>query len=194
VSRRKSGQAVSLFPFLAVLVSAMGALILLLLVTTRKLHNDAVSKAKAEQAQQAAEQAAADASLALAPLPIPDDDPAFLTDAAKFVVTVQAPAKQLLPPAPPPEPDRSLEREALRRQWEEKLAEMRENWARLQKRVKQGEVLLTTQVQAEEGLAVELSDLQERINRLLAEKGDIKEEAESARTTELTLSQQIAIL
>lgn len=194
MSRRKSGQAVSLFPFLAVLVSAMGALILLLLVTTRKLHNDAVSKAKAEQAQQAAEQAAADASLALAPLPIPDDDPAFLTDAAKFVVTVQAPAKQLLPPAPPPEPDRSLEREALRRQWEEKLAEMRENWARLQKRVKQGEVLLTTQVQAEEGLAVELSDLQERINRLLAEKGDIKEEAESARTTELTLSQQIAIL
>lgn len=35
----------------------------------------------------------------------------------------------------------------------------------------------------EEALAVELSDLQERINRLLAEKGDIKEEAESARTT-----------
>ena len=49
MSRRKTGNAVSLFPFLAVLVSAMGALILLLLVVTRKLHNDAVAKAKAEQ-------------------------------------------------------------------------------------------------------------------------------------------------
>lgn len=68
MSRRKSGQAVSLFPFLAVLVSAM-VLILLLLVTTRKLHNDAVSKAKAEQAQQAAEQAAVDASR---PSPVTD--------------------------------------------------------------------------------------------------------------------------
>jgi len=172
----------------------MGALILLLLVTTRKLHNDAVSKAQAEQAQQAAEQAAAETALSFAPLPIPEDDPAFSTNAAEYVVTVQAPAKQLLPPAPPPVPDRTLEREALRRQWEEKLAEMRENWASLQKRLKQGQTLLTTQAQEEEGLKVELSDLQDRINRLLAEKGDISEKAEQTRTTELTLSQQIAVL
>ena len=189
MSRRKSGQAVSLFPFLAVLVSAMGALILLLLVTTRKLHNDAVAKAKAEQAQQAAE-----AAQNLVPLPIPEDDPAFATDAAEFVVTVQSPAKQLLPPAPPPVPDQTLEREALRRQWEDKLAELREKWDRLQKRLKQGQVLLTTQAQEEEGLAVELSDLQARINQLLAEKSDISEKVETAKSTELTLSQQLAIL
>ena len=169
----------------------MGALILLLLVTTSKLRKDAVSRAKAVQAQQAVEQAAA---LKLVPLPIPDDDPSFSTDAAEFVVTVQAPAKQLLPPAPPPAPDRTLEREALRRQWEEKLVEMRENWTQLQKRVKQGQVLLTTQTQAEEGLEASLSDLQERINQLLAEKGDISEKAETAQAKELTLSQQIAIL
>ena len=189
MSRRKSGQAVSLFPFLAVLVSAMGALILLLLVTTRKLHNDAVAKAKAEQAQLAAE-----AAQNLVPLPIPEDDPAFSTDAAEFVVTVQSPAKQLLPPAPPPVPDQTVEREDLRRQWEDKLAELREKWDRLQKRLKQGQVLLTTQAQEEEGLAVELSHLQARINQLQAEKSDINDKVETAKSTELTLAQQLAVL
>lgn len=189
MSRQKSGQAVSLFPFLAVLVSAMGALILLLLVTTSKLRTDAVAKAKAEQAQ---EQAAA--ALKLAPLPIPEGDPAFSIDASKFVVTVQSPAKQLLPPAPPPVPDRTLEREALRKQWEDKLADMRQNWDRLQKRVKQGQVLLTSQSQQEEGLAVEIADLQSRINQLLLEKGDTSEKVETAKATELTMAQQIAVL
>ncbi len=194
MSRRKIGQAVSLFPFLAVLVSAMGALILLLLVTTRKLHNDAVAEAKAEQASQASQAAEAEAARNLVPLPLPDDDPAFSTDAAKFVIKVQAPAKQLLPPAPPAEPDRTLEREALRRQWEEKLADLRENCDRLQKRLKQGQMLLTTQSQQEGELAAELADLQARINQLQAEQGDITDKAESVKTTELTLAQQIALL
>ncbi|MDB5385788.1 MAG: hypothetical protein JWM11_1434 [Planctomycetaceae bacterium] len=53
--RSNSSPSVSLFPFLAVLVCAMGALILLLLVTTRKMRQVAVARAAAEEA--AAEEA-----------------------------------------------------------------------------------------------------------------------------------------
>ncbi|MCA9085202.1 MAG: hypothetical protein KDA81_14155, partial [Planctomycetaceae bacterium] len=42
MSRRTSQSSISLFPFLAVLVCTMGALILLLLVTTRRIRNDQV--------------------------------------------------------------------------------------------------------------------------------------------------------
>lgn len=40
MARRQHHNSISLFPFLAVLVCAMGSLILLLLVMTRKMHND----------------------------------------------------------------------------------------------------------------------------------------------------------
>ena len=40
MARRQHKNSISLFPFLAVLVCTMGALILLLLVTTRKIRND----------------------------------------------------------------------------------------------------------------------------------------------------------
>lgn len=47
MSRRpRTANSVSLFPFLAVLVCAMGALILLLIVTTRRIRSDAMSKAR----------------------------------------------------------------------------------------------------------------------------------------------------
>ncbi|VAX41507.1 hypothetical protein MNBD_PLANCTO02-2807 [hydrothermal vent metagenome] len=43
----KTNQSVSLFPFLAVLICAMGALIFLLIVTTRRIRKDAVAQAVA---------------------------------------------------------------------------------------------------------------------------------------------------
>ncbi len=50
MARRQHTNSISLFPFLAVLVCAMGSLILLLLVMTRKIRND-----QAEQADRAAQ-------------------------------------------------------------------------------------------------------------------------------------------
>lgn len=47
--RSSSSPSIQLFPFLAVLVCAMGALILLLLVTTRKMQRVAVARAEAEE-------------------------------------------------------------------------------------------------------------------------------------------------
>ena len=47
-SRRQSAPSVSLFPFLAVMVCAMGALIFLLIVTTRRIREQSVARAQAE--------------------------------------------------------------------------------------------------------------------------------------------------
>ena len=44
MARRRTATAVSLFPFLAVLVCTMGALILLLLVTTRQIRQQQTQK------------------------------------------------------------------------------------------------------------------------------------------------------
>ncbi len=195
MSRRKTGQAVSLFPFLAVLISAMGALILLLLVTTRKLHHDAVARAKAEQALVQAESAAdAEVARSRTPLPLPEDHPAFQTNAAEFVIAIKSPSKRLLPPPPPKEPDRTLEKEQLRREWEAKTDALRENWERLQQRLREAQALVTTTAQQEAELAAELARLQEAINKLQDEKGDLTQEVTTVKTTKQTIAQQLAQL
>ncbi len=51
-SRSRSGNSVSLFPFLAVLVCAMGSLIFLLIVTTQRIRSEAVAKRQAQKARQ----------------------------------------------------------------------------------------------------------------------------------------------
>ncbi len=171
----------------------MGALILLLLVTTRKLHNDAVAKAKADKAAIDATQAAdAEAARNLVPLPLPEDHPAFQTDAAEFVIAVKSPSKHLLPPAAPP--DRSFEKDLLRREWESKLAELREKWDSLQQRLRTAQRLLSERQATDAELEAELARLQEILDKLRAEKGDVTTDTEKVQTTKKSLAQQIAEL
>ncbi len=185
----------SLFPFLAVLVSAMGALILLLLVVTRKLHHDAVARAKAEQVLvQSKQDAQAAAARNVTPLPLPADHPAFQTNAAEFVIAIKSPAKQLLPPAPPVIPDRTLEKEALRREWESRTAELRDNWERIQQRLREAQTLVNTKAEQEAHLAAELARLQAEIDKLRAEQGGIQESGEKVKTTTKTIARQVAEL
>lgn len=173
----------------------MGALILLLLVTTRKLHNDAVARVKVEQALvQAKSDADAEAARNRTPLPLPEDHPAFRTNAAEFVIAIQAPSKRLLPPPPPPEPDRTLEKEQLRREWEAKTAALRENWERLQQRLQATQSLVSTKAQQEADLAAELARLQAAIDKLRAEQGDLNQEVTTVKTTKQTIAQQVAEL
>ena len=82
-SRRESEHSVSLFPFLAVLVCAMGALILLLLVMTRRIRQQAELRAERERA------AAVATVIDAAPQPLP----------APPVLAIAPPS---LPPLPPP--------------------------------------------------------------------------------------------
>ncbi len=73
------------------------------------------------------------------PLPLPEDHPAFQTDAAVFVIAVKSPSKHLLPPAAPP--DRTFGEGSLRREWESKLAELREKWDSLQQRLRAAQTI-----------------------------------------------------
>ena len=50
MARSKTQQSVSLFPFLAVLICTMGALILVLLLTTRQIREQAVEAAEQSRA------------------------------------------------------------------------------------------------------------------------------------------------
>lgn len=171
----------------------MGALILLLLVTTRKLHNDAVAKAKADKAASEAQQTAdAEAARNVVPLPLPADHPAFQTDAAEFVIAVKSPSKHLLPPAAPP--DRTFEKDLLRREWESKLAELRETWDALQQRLRAAQKLLSERQATDAELEAELARLQEILDKLRAEKGDVETDKEKVQTTRKSLAQQIAEL
>lgn len=171
----------------------MGALILLLLVTTRKLHQDAVAKAKAEksaiEARRSAEEESAKNQV---PLPLPDDHPAFQTDAAKFVIAVASPAKQLLPPTAPP--DRTFEKEALRKEWEAKLSLLRKKWDSLQQRLREGQRLLSEREITDAALEAELARLQGILDKLQAEQHGTEGETEKVKTTQKTVAQQIAEL
>ena len=173
----------------------MGALILLLMVVSTKVQKDVRTEAVAEQALARAErEAEAEAARNAIPLPLPEDHPAFQSEAAEFVIAVPSPAKQLLPPPPPQAPDRTREKEHLRKQWESKLAVMQENWASLQQRLQAGQKLVSRSAQQEADLAAELARLQTAINTLQAEKGELKQEVKTVQTTKQTIAQQVAEL
>jgi hypothetical protein len=75
--REQHALAVQLFPFLAVLVCVMGALIFLLLVTTRRMHAVAYARALAEQFQQIVEpESVAPPPIEPEPLPRTEAEPA----------------------------------------------------------------------------------------------------------------------
>lgn len=126
MSRRpKSQSSISLFPFLAVLVCTMGALILLLIAMTQKMHRNAVARAAAERAAAAGLSVPTDSAVPAPPPPLllPDDLPP--------------------PPAPPsgPSPEelrelalqRQRDREARRRELEEArtraVQQLEQQWA-----------------------------------------------------------------
>ena len=127
MASRRSTNSVSLFPFLAVLICAMGALIFLLLVTTRRIRSDAIARA-AEASNPPAEVARMPPELPTVepqsltrdrrpdrPEEWPDwlNDPAFQFDVAQSepeTSEAAIPAPQLAatfdlePPRPDPEP------------------------------------------------------------------------------------------
>src|SRR5687767_1202487 len=108
MSRRSTSHSVSLFPFLAVLMCALGALILLLLVTAGRIRDEAV--AKAHEAMQLA--------LSVA-------EPPPLLEVAPEPVTPQPVPEPILLPAPGPTA------EELRRDWEQTVADLEMRHARL---------------------------------------------------------------
>jgi hypothetical protein len=87
-SRHNSTNSVSLFPFLAVLICAMGALLFLLIVTTQRIRSDAIARAAADEAARSAENPLEELPLEvpIAPEPPPEPKPLVLDTVVRRMV------------------------------------------------------------------------------------------------------------
>lgn len=95
-SRARTSNSVSLFPFLAVLVCAMGALIFLLIVTTTRIRSEAVAQAKAARVAKRQTTEETISPPLTKPRLYPEIDPQ--------IVGIETPS--ITEPAPPKEPER----------------------------------------------------------------------------------------
>lgn len=124
MSGRESAPNVTLFPFLAVLVCTMGALILLLVVTTRRIRQQAIARAE-EEARVTAAPAPAD--LPISPLfaeedlatPVISDERQSPIEPAPLPpdLTREAKIQQMIA-------DRDAEAARLRREWQSRIDEL----------------------------------------------------------------------
>jgi hypothetical protein len=139
MSRRPAtGSAISLFPFLAVLVCTMGALILLLIAMTKKIQQRALAR----------ERAAAMELAAVPPEPEHDPDPVYLPDVpsrpasgptaeerAALAAMRQAEREEAARLRAAREAEIAAERERLRRAWAGRVAEAEAERDRLKQAV-----------------------------------------------------------
>ena len=114
MSRRhnRSANSVSLFPFLAVLVCAMGALILLLIVTTRRVRSEALTRAAEKSAKTHRQRAESQGPRAKSPEP---------SSLSSQPLALRPPLSAVRPrkvaPVPPDEPNIKLRRRIADLQW-----------------------------------------------------------------------------
>ncbi len=174
MSRRPTSNAVSLFPFLAVLMCALGALILLLLVTARRIHDQAVERARDHDSVEIVEVAAAPPP-AIEPEPVPEPEP--------------LPEPVVLPaPLPPPGPTAA----ELREEWERTVAGLERDAARLS-------ALLATESDAVDqgrtrlaSTKAELDDLQRQSATLVVRQADLSATDQERAQRRAALEQELA--
>ncbi len=139
MSRRPAtGSAISLFPFLAVLVCTMGALILLLIAMTKKIQQRALARERAATMELATSP----------PVPEPDPEPVYLPDVpsrpasgpsaeerAALAAKRQADREEAARLRAAREAEIAAERERLRRAWAGRVAEAEAERDRLKQAV-----------------------------------------------------------
>lgn len=158
--RPRSSQSVALFPFLAVLVCTMGALIFLLLVTTRMISDQA--KAEAMAAANPAPQVPLLSVTSTEPPPPPDLPPTVVIEPdkpAEPTVDVRAIAVE----------QRQRELDALTAQWQGRIDELntaREERVRL---LSQRQQLSRAAIQRAASMQAELQDLEIKLGRMTGE-------------------------
>lgn len=175
MSRRPSSNVVSLFPFLAVLMCALGALILLLLVTASRIHDQAVERAR--EAVESVEVAAVPA------VPINPEPEPLPVEPEPLPEPVALPA-----PLPPPGPTA----EELRAQWEQTVADLEQQAARLSallaaeaESVQQGRTRLAA-------ARSQLDDLQRQSATLVVQQADLSATEDDHARRRTALQQELA--
>jgi hypothetical protein len=187
MSRRKSSDnAISLFPFLAVLVCTMGALILLLIAMTQRIHK-----------QQLAEQAAARQQQA----PAPNPTPAAISPQREPVVLPDAPTPQSVPTGPSREDLQRLadERRRQREARAQEIAEAQEAQARRvnqewSTRTREAELQRDAELAAARRVAAERDRLLLAVQSLAQNKGGATKAIDELTDRETELEQTSATL
>lgn len=152
--RASTTPTVQLFPFLAVLVCAMGALILLLLVTTRKLRQVAVARALAVESKQVSVPISEEAIDPLTP-------PLLEMPIVSNALPVDEPAPAVVEEhISPPNVEPSVEELANQRQKNEELRAQRE--AELQQRKSANQMARQRQLRREIAWRAQLNELQQQ--------------------------------
>jgi hypothetical protein len=190
LKRRRSELTFTLFPFLAVLMCTMGALILILLVTTRQIRRDAV--AAAIQQQHEPEQIAA-ASAKPTPVSQPDEPvilaniapPAFLPWPLSRPTSPALPAEpvEAAIPLPPqsrgPDPQQ-LAREAYERELATRLAAQRQLDAELQAQLTQLANQLAELDAREQAQQAQVQVAQQQLGELQGKLAEARRQRESS--------------
>lgn len=133
--RQSNSPPVQLFPFLAVLVCVMGALIFLLLVTTHRIRQKAIARAAALRVAEPEDSRPASAASLVRLLPGIEaghaDAPEVLTPPPAAPILVTPPEPQPAP-EPVPLPPAGPTAEELRREWERTVRELEAEQSQLQ--------------------------------------------------------------
>ncbi|QDT41189.1 hypothetical protein Pan241w_12490 [Gimesia alba] len=164
----REARSVSLFPFLAVLICAMGALIFLLVVTTRRIRHQALMQVQQVVVEEVVEDDLYPPVLFAAEVVEPEP-------AAPIITKVQEPE-----PVPEPEPkviNLALEKEArlnaLNREKAKKLAALKlqnQNLIRLKNELSQSEAVLNQSKQQIQSLQEKDSELSQKMVQLKDQK------------------------
>ncbi|MBL8850333.1 MAG: hypothetical protein JNG89_11700 [Planctomycetaceae bacterium] len=176
MSGRSSQPSIQLFPFLAVLMCALGALILLLLVVTSRMRDQA--RARAVQVQSATIAVAAPVRPPLLPVELwqPASTP---------------PAPVLHPGAPraltpPPEPD------ALRRQWQRTVADLEASVSAEEAALRTHRSASDADEAALRALSAKLAEQQQIMDAMLLERTAAQQAGERGATRRAELQRVIA--
>jgi hypothetical protein len=194
--RRESVRSVSLFPFLAVLVCAMGALILLLLVTTRRIRRDAEQRAEAE--------IAVTRIVSRETLAPPVLQPPAIEEVIPAPIATPPPTEPALPepPAIPSGPTPAEFQEARRREHEQRQFALEREWnakvadltARLDSSVQSLEALREQQQSRQSqqaDLAAQLAAVETRRASAAASRQETREKMRALTATRQDLDEEI---
>ncbi len=172
--RPANSSSVSLFPFLAVLVCAMGALIFLLIVTTRRIRIQAVARAAAVRAEQDAAHATV--------TPKADDESESQPPEPTIAVEPEPDSEPVVVGSPPPDPDEEVKSRITA------LAQQRDARSKLYKSQQQS---LAREREKKNRLASQIDNSTTELKRLGAKRQDSERAASAVFAVTASLKNKI---
>lgn len=201
----RSGSPVSLFPFLAVLVCAMGALIFLLIVTTRRIRVEAIAHAYASQLETKDAGTPSESVVVALPAAEPVDEtptidhvpilvefaaePEPVAEPVPLPIT-QEPVVQIAEPAVPTGPTA----EELEAEWQGIVADLQQKRADLLRRQQAEQSRLGKTRQTVRQVEASLAELTQEVEKADLERERLAEQSETLAQERARVAQEIAEL